>query len=686
MTLHSLSRAMVILPLVLLVALAGCDLTTIGEREEIANVATIRALTPSPTLSPTFTPTPRASATPTPTSGPSATPSNTPLPTATPLPPTPTPNPALVGFSFCDQRTGNLSGVFSAALTEVRSGGTPAYEQLELRLALSPDSGPPGAVASCLSTAGPTNPATVRVSLPGWVRDERFRNSVVSETLSLTGTRTISAAQLVPAEDATGVDLLLTLTEPLPFRLSLERDPARLVIAVARNSPLVTASHQLAVSTGAGAPTLDPPLYTLFDGDVWRIEAGDGAELPGLKPAAVEVSNLTNSPESETHLAVSPDGKQVAFCRAAPGLDPVDTSIPVPSTLWLMESAGQNPRQLAQVGVSCADPAFSLDGKTLAFSVDETGATPVQRAIYTLSIADGKAERIGGGPDEWNRFGPQWLANGVLVFTASSQDGRSMLFLARPDGSVEEIGAPLLIGVEDGPSYQGFGRALAARNGTRFAVELLRGDAPGADLAILAADGMLIEVLGTQRVIAPPPSPTPIATATATRTPQPTATMTVTTTMTTTATLPTATATITASATPTVTATSAPTPEPVAPPEEQREGPFWTRPMGWDAQGRLIYLSTLCASQALQDYQLYRWSGPQQHELLAAGQTLGSIGQATVINNQLSYLLSEQAAAGPRGPELILPRSPMALWLWDLETDIRGKLLDAERGMQGLAP
>ncbi|NTU84018.1 MAG: hypothetical protein HGA45_32380, partial [Chloroflexales bacterium] len=688
------------LALIGLVALAGCDLTSAGVSEQIANIQTIQALTPSPTLSPTVTDTPEATATATATRGPSPTPTNTVPPTATSLPPTPTPNPALAGFSFCDQRAGPTDGLFSARLAEVAASGTPAYEQVVMRFELGEGSAPLGATASCLGAAdvaalAPDSaaPFAVRVSLPGWLRDERYTSSPVTQTLSFTGTRTITSARLIPADtpDA-GATLLLGLSQPLPFRLTVERNPTRLVIAVARSSPIVASSDQLRVAAGGGKPDLTAPLFTLFDGDIWRIEAGAKGGSPGITPGIAGATNLTSSPESETHLAVSPDGTSVAFCRAAPGLDPADAQLSVPSTLWLMDADGKNPRAIAQVGVSCADPAFSPDGATLAFAVDETGATPIQRAIYIISATRGQPRRITEGVDEWSRFGPQWLKGGDMVFAAASQDGRSTLFLRRASGEVVDVGATVLVRDNGAPPYAALGRPMAAPDGSRFAVEALRSDAPGADLAILNADGKLLEVIGAQRLVPPTPTPSPSATRPPTRTPRPTSTQatpvgTITATIARTATAtPSASAVLATTTTPTTTATIAPTLEPAPPAEEVRQGPFWTRPVAWDAQGHLIYLTTLCASQAVQDYQLYRWDGAQRSELIAAGQTFGGIGQATIIGGGLAYVLSEQGPVGPRGPAAPAPRSPAAIWLWDLAAGIRGELLSAERGFAALEP
>ncbi len=740
-------RALISIPLALLLLLAGCDLAAIGEQEQIANIETIRAGTPSPTPSPTITNTPAPTATLTPTVGPSPTPSATPTASPTPLPPTPTPNPALAGFSFCDQQAGARGGRFSARLLAADASGTPAYEQVVLRFELATGSGPLGAEAACLSSADLAvatgvseldGAYAVRVSLPGWLRDEAFRSSPISGTLSFSGTRTLTSARLVPADtpDA-GADLLIGLSEPLPFRLSVERNPTRLTLAVARSSPIVGSSDQLRLPAGGGAPQLATPRFVIFDGDIWRVAPGLRTAGDGLTPGAAGAENLTDSPETETALAVSPDGTSIAFCRAAPGLDPADVELPVPSTLWVMDANGDGARPLAQVGLSCADPAFSPDGASVAFAVDETGAMPVQRTIYTVPLNGGQAERLIEGNDEWSRYAPQWLADGAVVFAATAPDGRSTLFLRSATGEVSDVGASILVPDSAATPYRTLGRPLAARDGSRFAVEAVRGNGPGADLVILDASGKLLERIGTASEVAPTPTPTASPSPTATRTPMaagttttpatsPTAATPAATNATTPATgtatrsptaagtattpttpaagtatrSPTAASTATALAasptatpsptaepdgTPTATATLAPTPEPEPVPEPRLAGPYWTRPLAWDEQGRLLYVSTLCASQVVQDYQLYRWAGARRSELLLTGQSFGGIGDARMADDQLVYVLTEQTPPGSRGPQAANPRGAASLWLWDTASGARGELLQAERDINALA-
>ncbi len=610
------SLALYVLLMMTVALLVSCE--QVIQEEEIASIETILAGTPSAT--PTSTPT----LTPTPTVGPTETPTPTLSPTPTPFPPTPTANPALRGFSFCNQATDTIaSGRFSARLTDVTATGFPAFERITLAFDVSSGSAPVSAEAYCLSDYDFTllmnepvapGPYVVQVELPNWLHDEAFEESVITETLTFTETRMISSVDFRYDETAdVGAILTLAVAEPVPFQLSFSRDPQQIQIEVARSSPLVESSDQLTIPTGGGSIASPDPLIFLLDGDIWRIEQSGAAPLVVATPAATPGNqsrrrdggavNLTDSPEEEIAVAVSPDGSQIAFCRTQPGIDPLEMTFAVPGQLWIMEADGSNVRRLAQPGINCADPAFSPDGQTVAFSVDERGLMPVQRSIWVVPAEGGRPERV-TGDSEWNRFSPQWLNNETLVYPANAPDGRSTLFVQRLNDTGErDIGAGLLVG----DRYQALGVPFVAPDGRTIAVTALRTE-PGAgtDLLLLDANGNEQEVID--------------------------------------------------------------------------EG-YWARPLAWSDDGTLYYLTTACASTLIQDYALHRRTTAGDDQVIAAGRSLGVLGDATATSTGLAYIAAARGLPEPRGPDLIAPQSSSTIWFWNLESGIRGDLYTAERGI-----
>jgi hypothetical protein len=604
-----------------LLALAACT-ESVSEQEQIANRQTIIAGTPSPTPTLTPTETPLPTNTPTSTVGPSPTATITPSPTVTPPPPTPTANPALTGFSLCEQVAGG-QGRFSARLTGAATTGFPAYEQLTLTFEQPAGAAPLNASARCVNErdyldltgeATAPGPFVLQVDLAEWLRDENFSASTITQTLSFTNTSIISGASFrVEPNASAGATIVIGLKEALPYRLRIEREPLRLTIEVAKSATLVSSSDQLNIP--AGGATVEPPdLFFTFDGDIWRTRRPDRAVVPGLTQENAGAANLTNSVESETDFDVSPDGTTVAFCRSIAGIDPAESSLAVPGALWLMDADGGNQRLFAEVGINCATPVFSLDGSRIAFSVDETGATPTQRSIWVVPARGGTPEKLAGG-DEWSRSDPQWLASNSLVYSGAADDGRRTLFLRAATGEEQEIGADLLLDSDGEARYSALLQPMAAPDGRQFAVIAPRIDGYGAELLLVNANGTLIEALGGGA-------------------------------------------------------------------NSRRD--YWTRPLGWSDNNQLLYLSTVCRSTLVQEYLLRRWSGPGRSEVLLAGTSLGAIGATTPTSSGIAYVVAERGATGPRGPGSVALRSPATLWYWDIAGGPRGKLLTTERGISGL--
>lgn len=469
--------------LLCLVALSmtACEQTSIAEQEEIRNVQTLQALTPTITPEPTQTSTPLPTAAPTATAGPSPTalpPTPTAVPSPTALPPTATPNPALADFSICNQVVGDPgSGRFSAKVTTITTTVQANFERVVLSLDVPADSAAPHAIGRCVKRESDGSYA-LQLDLDSWLRDSNYTSSIVSSTQALSGTKILKELRYIEGEpDATtGASIVFAINEPHLFKLKLLEKPYRLELDVANTAAVSPASDMLSTqSTDKAAP--DETLYFIQDGDVWSYAAG-------------KTTNLTSSPEREVALAPRAAGGRIAFCRAssAPG-DAIDVS-----SLWVMELDGKNPQELAAPGRTCAEPVISPDGKKIAFTVDEDAVStaPARLTIWMIDITNPQGPQRLGFDDEWSRYGPQWIDNLSLVYTARAEDGRSTLFLRDKNSEEVDIGAELLSNNDPGQPtarYLGFGKALVALDGTRIAVEAMRADKPGTDMVLLDAQG-----------------------------------------------------------------------------------------------------------------------------------------------------------------------------------------------------
>lgn len=624
-----------ILCIVFLLLSFGC---TRGEDDGIMNIQTILALTPTntPTLTPSPTKTPTMPPTPTPTLTP--TPSPVPTATPTPLPPTPTPNPALKGFSFCTQDFGErTNGRFSAHTTGVITAEVfPAFERLGADFALDQDSAPLSAQATLVDehdfrmlTGEPAAPApyVLMIHLNHWLHDEAFLSSVMTTTKEFTKTGVIRTVDfLYDADKTAGATMLVALENPTLYRLDMSRDRPQLRVEVARADEMPPLYDEMTLASGKGRVKPPDPLYFLLQGDMWRLDSSG-------------VISLTQSPEEETDLAVNRDGSLIAFCRTQePGINPSESSLAVPGTLWLMQSDGTHARRIPDTGVNCEDPAFSPDGSRIAFSVDETGTYPEQRTIKIVAIeteaitdthsitetddvqatdvmtathmlaTDDDMQLVMAG-NGWNRFGPQWVDDTMLVYAANATDGRSTLFLLDVATKMEyDIGADLKV---DGEQfrYHALGRPVVSRDGRMIAVEALRADDTGTDLLLLDSTGQQKEVIN--------------------------------------------------------------------------QG-YWSRPLAFTDAGGLYFLTTQCEGTLVQAYELHLYDSDGKDRLLATGETYGTIGESVTLDDVLVYVVTSRALPGPRGPNTASPYSSSELWLWDVGK-VRGEVFSSQWGITKLA-
>jgi hypothetical protein len=122
---------------------------------------------------------------------------------------------------------------------------------------------------------------------------------------------------------------------------------------------------------------------------------------------------------------------------------------------------------------------------------------------------------------------------------------------------------------------------------------------------------------------------------------------------------------------------------------EQKGGPgdgFWSRPVAFAEDGTLYYLTSACASDAIQSYALIAHPRSGADKTIALGATAGGFGQFIAVDDGLAYVtLDAPGATGQRGPLVLEGSGASALWFWDIAGGSRAQLAESQEPIRGLA-
>ena len=152
------------------------------------------------------------------------------------------------------------------------------------------------------------------------------------------------------------------------------------------------------------------------------------ADGTGSKQKLLETPGIFNTPFS-----VSPDGRYIAYLR----LDPKsNTSFDIWALPMFPDKSGdQKPFPVVATNFTDVTPAFSPDGKWLAYANDETGRMEVYIQPFPSGTGRWQVSTAGGAR-------PNWRKDGKELFFFNGLDQQVMAVDVNQNGSSLQLGAP----------------------------------------------------------------------------------------------------------------------------------------------------------------------------------------------------------------------------------------------------
>ncbi len=130
--------------------------------------------------------------------------------------------------------------------------------------------------------------------------------------------------------------------------------------------------------------------------------------------------NLTNDKPDDVFPAWSPDGRRIAWTRGGRGPE---------GEIWVMNADGSGKRQVTINGFSDYNASWSPDGLQLVFR----SFRGVNRDIYSIHVDGTGEQRLTDDPA--SDFAPDWSPDGTLIAFTSIRGGHSAIYTMRTDGS-----------------------------------------------------------------------------------------------------------------------------------------------------------------------------------------------------------------------------------------------------------
>jgi hypothetical protein len=145
--------------------------------------------------------------------------------------------------------------------------------------------------------------------------------------------------------------------------------------------------------------------------DIWRVP-GRTASAPHRAP-----EKLIASSQVDVAPAYSPDGRNIAFQSDRSGA----------ANIWICSSDGSDPVQLTNLPFASL-PRWSPDGRRLVFYSEDD----VSRAVHVVDVGGGRPRRLTHGPSD--DYAATWSRDGEWIYFVSDRSGVGQIWKMPADG------------------------------------------------------------------------------------------------------------------------------------------------------------------------------------------------------------------------------------------------------------
>ena len=180
----------------------------------------------------------------------------------------------------------------------------------------------------------------------------------------------------------------------------------------------------------------DQPAWSPDGSKIAFVSRRDGnAEVYVMSADGSHQVRLTNSPSDDVQPAWSPDGTKIAFSSTRDDPNAPSCQISCNQGIYLMAADGTGVTRLQNHLASSFGPAWSPDGKLIAFSVVDGS----DHEIYSMAVDGSDVTRLTNSfADAIYNLSPAWSPDGKMIAFASNRDNPAAgfsLYLMSADGS-----------------------------------------------------------------------------------------------------------------------------------------------------------------------------------------------------------------------------------------------------------